>query len=100
MGLEAPYPLQMEGKVIPRLPAWLQRTRHPHRQRPRRRQPDTMDRRYHVRGVLWLRVPPPTAFTPELTNYIIRHDHDNHGFGDVLRVQRISHGDVDRVQLG
>ena len=57
-----------------------------------------MDRQYRTRGVLWLGIPTPTAFTSEPTNYIVRHHHDNHGPGDVLRVQRIPHGDVDRVQ--
>ena len=93
-GLEAPYPLQMKGKVISGFGRGSRELGIPTANLP----VDDMDRRYQVRGVLWLGVPTPTAVTSEPTNDIIKHHHDNHGPGGALRVQPISHGDVDRVQ--
>lgn len=91
-GLEAPYPLQMEGKVISGFGRGSKELGIPTANLP---VDDTL--------TPWIAdfksgVPTPTAVTSESTNYIIRHHHDNHGPGGALRVQRISHGDVDRVQ--
>ena len=54
-----------------------------------------MDRRYQVRGVLWLGIPALAVVT---ANGIIRHRRNNHDCGGTFQVHHISHGDVDRVQ--